>query len=244
MRVPDEGERRVALALRLDRGIVKLMPPQQSVFRTQGMSLGETRLLVAEMEIAFRKTKRRAKKSRHGMGMAGLIGQALPQNHVAAAFATRGPSFHEPAQSGKKTLRRRQPPRVKLGVAAGQPAEIAVVRRRLIGERRKERDFRARLSPARQNMRIEKRERFIPSDRDALRGRRQGGRSRARRCRGRAGTRQNGVGFGMFLDKLGYPVQSRIETGGFPRLHEAQMALRQIDFFIAWQGPATWASAC
>ena len=41
----------------------------------------------------------------------------------------------------------------------------------------------------------------------------------------------------MFLDKPRDPVQSRIETCGFPRLHEAEMALRQIDFFVARQGP-------
>jgi len=97
MRIPDEGERGVALALCLDRGVVKLMPTQQSVFRAQGMRLDEARFPVAEVELAFRKTERHAKKSRHGMGMAGLIGQALPQNHVATAFAMRGPSFDEPA---------------------------------------------------------------------------------------------------------------------------------------------------
>ena len=95
--IPDEGERRVGQAIRFDRGIVKLMPTQQSAFRAQGMQLEEARLPVAEMELAFRKTERRAKKSRHGMGTAGLIGQVLPQNHVAAAFAMRGPSFDEPA---------------------------------------------------------------------------------------------------------------------------------------------------
>lgn len=237
MRIPDEGERRVALALRLDRGIVKLMPTQQGAFRAQGMRLDKARLPVAEMELGFRKAERRPEKSRHGMDMADLIGQALPQNHVTAAFAMRGPSFHEPAQTVEKALRCREPSRVKLGIAAWQPAEIAMVRRRLIGERRKESDFRARLSPARQNMRIEKRERFVPGDRDALRGRRQGGRSRARRCLGRAGTRQNGAGIGMFLDKPRDPVQSRIETGGFARLHEAEMTFRQIDFFVAGQGP-------
>ena len=97
MGIPDEGERRVGQATRFEGGIMKLMPTQQSAFRAQRMGLDEARLPVAEMELAVRKTERRAKKSRHGMGTAGLIGQVLPQNHVAAAFAMRGPSFDEPA---------------------------------------------------------------------------------------------------------------------------------------------------
>ena len=108
------------------------------------------------------------------MSVAGLVGEALPQNHVAAAFAMRRPRFNESAQTGKKRLRRREAFRVQLGIAARQPAEFAMVGRRLIGKRRKESDVRARLLPAGQNMRIEKRERFVLGDRDALRGRRQG----------------------------------------------------------------------
>jgi len=40
----------------------------------------------------------------------------------------------------------------------------------------------------------------------------------------------------MFLDKPRDPVQSRIETGGFTGLHEAEMALRQRQRRIAGQG--------
>ena len=62
----------------------------------------------------------------------------------------------EAAQAFKKTRRRGEPPSVKLWVAAGKPAKITILGRQLIGERRKEGDFRARFSPARQNMRIDK----------------------------------------------------------------------------------------
>ncbi len=41
----------------------------------------------------------------------------------------------------------------------------------------------------------------------------------------------------MVLDKRRDPIQRRIEIGGFARLHETEMAFRQIDFFVARQGP-------
>src|SRR5436190_2075311 len=126
------------------------------------MRFDEARLPVAEMELAFGKAERRPKKSRHRMHMAGLISQALPQNHVAAAFA--------------------------------------------------------------------------------LRGRRQRAGCNACQHFGLPRASQNGAGIGMFLDKPRDPIEQPVEPSGLPRLHEAEMALRQIDFFIAWQGPQDWHS--
>src|ERR1700730_5501327 len=62
MRIPDERERRVGQATRFEGGIVELMAAQQGAFRAQGMRLDEARLPVAEMQLAVRKTERRAKK--------------------------------------------------------------------------------------------------------------------------------------------------------------------------------------
>src|SRR5208283_5030946 len=150
----------------------KFMAAQQGAVRAQGMRFGKARLPVTEMQLACRKTKGRVKQARHAMGMACLIRQDLPQNHIAAAFAMRGLRLREAAQAFEETFRRREPSCVKLGIAARKPKKIAILRRRLIGERRKENDVRTRLPPARQNMRIEKGKRRIPRDRDALRRRR------------------------------------------------------------------------
>jgi hypothetical protein len=43
----------------------------------------------------------------------------------------------------------------------------------------------------------------------------------------------------MRIDKVGDLVQSRIETGGFTRLHEAEMAFRQADFSSRGKTPRT-----
>src|SRR5580700_4762076 len=61
VRIPDEGERQIALARRLDRGIVKLMPAQKRAFGAQRMGPGKACLPVAEMQLAFRKAERRIK---------------------------------------------------------------------------------------------------------------------------------------------------------------------------------------
>jgi len=164
---------------------MKFMAAQQGALRAQGMRLGKARLPVAEMQLAFRKTKGRAKQARHAMGMACLIGQALPQNHIAAAFAMRGLRLREAAQAFEETFRRRDPSCVKLGIASRKPKKIAIFRRRLIGERRRENDVRSRPSPARQNMRIEKGKRRIPRNRDALRRRRSRAAQRLKKSRTR-----------------------------------------------------------
>ena len=74
MGILDEGKRRLARALRVDRGVMKFVASQNSIFRAQGMRLGKAGLPVAEMELAFGKTKGRAKQARYPMRVPRLIG--------------------------------------------------------------------------------------------------------------------------------------------------------------------------
>ena len=60
MGILDKGERLVFLARSLDCGVMKFMTAQQGALRAQGMRLGKARLPVAEMQLAFCKTKGRA----------------------------------------------------------------------------------------------------------------------------------------------------------------------------------------
>src|SRR5262249_53314991 len=125
------------------------------------MGLGEPRLTVAKMQFWVRRARRNIEQARHAMRAALLVRQALPQNHIAAAFPMDGPCPGEVLQACKKTLCGCKPFRMELRVAARQPAKVAVIWGRLIGKRREEVDFRARLSPAKKNMRIEKRKGFV-----------------------------------------------------------------------------------
>ena len=67
---------------------------------------------------------------------AGRVNQGATKNHVAAAFAVGGLRGGEAAKPIHEILRRCEPARMKLWIAAGQPTELAILRRRFVGERR------------------------------------------------------------------------------------------------------------
>ena len=95
--------------------------------------------------------------------------QALAQHHVAAALAVHRPRL---ARKSRRPSRKRracgEAPGMELGVAAGQPAGVAIGRRRLVGERRERHEFGPRRPPARRHVRIQEREGRIRRDGDAL----------------------------------------------------------------------------
>src|SRR5579883_396324 len=113
------------------------------------MIRGKASLAVTERELALGEAERGIEKACHAVDPAFSIGQCLAQHHIAATFAMNGPGLREPAQPLKKARCCRNPPGVQLGVASRKPAKIASLGRRLTGERGKEHDLRARLSPAR-----------------------------------------------------------------------------------------------
>src|SRR5215831_7682136 len=102
------------------------------------------------------------------------IFKALAEDHVAAAFAMHvsrsGKSRKAPAEASRGGERAG----MKLGITARQPAAIAVVRRRLVGQRRESDNFGASAPPSVNKVRIDKAERCIGSECDALAGRQQG----------------------------------------------------------------------
>jgi hypothetical protein len=77
---------------------------------TQRVRLSETRRPVAELQFALPKTEGHIEETSHAMGMACLFRQALPQNHIAAAFAMRGLCLREAAHAFETTRSRRDTP--------------------------------------------------------------------------------------------------------------------------------------
>ena len=117
---------------------------------------------------------------------------------------------------------------MKLGIAAGQPAAVAVFGRRLVGERREGDDLRPGPPPAGENMRIDEGERGVGSERDPAARRRQ-----SRPCIAVAeistgcARGDDRVEVDMPLDRIGETIEPRLEIGMLGRLHEAEMPRRQ-----------------
>src|SRR3984957_12311054 len=130
---------------------------------------------VAEMQLALGEAGGVAEQAGHGMRAPGGILQALTQNHVTAALAMHRPRLCEVSQSIAETQRGSKRFRMKLGIAARQPAAVGAVRRRLVGERRERQNFGTGVAPRRKQMRIDEAESSIMRQRDALPRRRDGG---------------------------------------------------------------------
>src|SRR5437660_1468632 len=67
--------------------------------------------------------------------------------HDALPISGEGP------QAIAEAVRRREPARMQLGIAAGQPAGIAIGARRLVGQRRERHDLGTGRAPTRQHVR-------------------------------------------------------------------------------------------
>src|SRR5271168_4517955 len=83
------------------------------------------------------------------------------------------PGLREIGEAGFKFLRGGELRRVQLGIAAGEPAAVAMLRWRRVGQGGEEGDFAARAAPAFQDMGVEEAEGGIAGDGDAPAGRRQ-----------------------------------------------------------------------
>src|ERR1700685_2565534 len=93
--------------------------------------------------------------------------QALTQNHVTAALAVYRSRLREAPQAVAEAPCRGERFRMKLRIAAWQPAAVGAVRRRLVGERRERQNLGAGIAPRREHMRIDEAERPIVRQRDA-----------------------------------------------------------------------------
>src|SRR5262245_26399633 len=99
-----------------------------------------------------------AEQPGHAVDRAVAIGEAHPEHHVAAALAVDRPCRSEAGEAVAKPVRRCEQPGVKLGVAPGEPATVAMLWRRLVGERREGRDLGPALAPSIEHMRIDEAE--------------------------------------------------------------------------------------
>src|ERR1700689_5589301 len=97
-------------------------------------------------------------------------------------------------------------------IAAGKPAQVAIQRRRLIGEWREWDDLGPGRSPALHQMRIDERERRVARKRDALSRRpNRDGRSRGKSAIESAGQCENTAAIDMRLDEIGDRLEARLE---------------------------------
>ena len=97
--------------------------------------------------------------------------EGLAEDHIAAALAVYGLCPGERRKSVEKPAGRCNPARVKLGITAGQPAAVAIRRRRLVVQRRKTDDLGALPAPVRRHVRVDEREGIVVGKRDSLAGR-------------------------------------------------------------------------
>jgi hypothetical protein len=129
------------------------------------------RLAVAEAEAAAPGPE--GQQPCHRMDLAGRIDQLLAEQQQATAFRVdRQPPGGGPAQLPQAALAVGQLGPMQFGIAARQPANVAIGRRRFITQGREGHDFRPRLAPAFQMMGIDEGEGDIASERDALARRR------------------------------------------------------------------------
>src|SRR5712692_698907 len=133
------------------------------------------------MQLALGEARRMAEQSGHGVADAVRVFEAFTEHHVATALAVNLAGLGKLREPSTKMLRSRKRSRVQLRIAAGQPTAIAVLRWRLVGERRERDDLRSGSPPSVEDMGINKREGRVGRERDALAGRRY--RSSVRRCR-------------------------------------------------------------
>ncbi len=133
----------------------------------------------------------------------------------------------EAAHAVAKGRRCREPAGMQLRIAAGEPGDVAVVRRRLVGERRERHQLRTGGAPMGGDMRVEEGEGGIGRQRDALAGRRQRGHVVGARRRQRRGERGDAVEVERALRHVGEPVEMPGEVRVLAGLHQAEMALRQ-----------------
>ncbi len=119
-------------------------------------------------------------------------------------------------------------------VAAGQPGDVAGWIGRLVGQRRERHDLRACCAPALQQMRIDKRERNVPGQRNALSRRRDASRGiRSARDSRRACRCFQRCEVDVALDQIGQRRQPVRERGILLRLDQPEVPLRHRQGIVA-----------
>ena len=173
-----------------------------------------------------------AEQAEHGVGEPFGVFDAFAKHHEAPAFAVHRAGLSEPPYAGSEGGSHGERARVEFGIAPGKPADVAIVPRALVGEGRERHQLRSRVTPLRDQMRVEEGEGGVSGDGDAPAGRGQGSRARGDAGKRRRG-RDDAVDVQRSLHDIGKPIDVGIEIGMFVCLDEPEMALRQRDRRVA-----------
>ena len=197
---------------------------------------GKARLAIAERHAPPGEARFDAEQARHPVRGARGVDEARAQRHVAAALAMHRPRPGEAPQTLTEAGRRGEPTGMQLGIAAGQPAGIAVIRRRLVGERREGDNLRARGAPAANEMRVDEGKSLVPCERDPLPGRLERNRPGAPGGKAEIAGKLEGAGaVDMGLDEVGHRLEPRLERFDFPGLDKPQVPLGQSNAIVSRQ---------
>jgi hypothetical protein len=148
--------------------IVKFMSPKHGTSRAERSAGAQNCPSVTKMQAPFGKGRDQRQQSRHPPTTPFSIDQSIAENHIPAAFAIDYDSVSRgPAQAGHESLRRCEPIRPKLGVAARQVDGIGMGAGRLVCERREEREFGTLTPPAFEHGVIDEAERLVAGYRNA-----------------------------------------------------------------------------
>src|SRR5258707_8693226 len=208
---------------RNERRIMEFMPAYGAAGSPEG-TVGEKLCFpIAEVQLARREAGRMPQQAGHGMAHPLRVLESFTEHHVAAAFAMHRAGLAKSPETALETMGVCQPARVKLRIAAGEPAGVAVIGGWLIRQRRERNDLGAAAPPAVTKMRIHERKCRIHRDRDALSGRRQSGAvarcgNRERRCAG-----DDSVKIEMALRHIGKAIEPHRKIRVRFRLYKAQM---------------------
>jgi hypothetical protein len=132
--VEEIGKRNVAA--RLDQGgIMEFMAAKPRACSSQRTIVEQFRPAITEMQAPLGEARRVAEEAGHGVADAFGVHDALTEDHVAPAFAMHGPASGEAGEPFLETCGFGERRAVELRVAARQPAGIASLGRRFVGER-------------------------------------------------------------------------------------------------------------
>src|SRR6516162_11373241 len=125
------------------------------------------------MQLPCGKARRVSEQAGHRMRVAIGVLKALAEDHVASAFAMDRAGGGKSRQPVMKRARGCERASGQFGIAARQPAAVAVRRGRLIGERREPHDFGPHPTPTLKQVRIDETECLIGCQGNALPRRRE-----------------------------------------------------------------------
>src|SRR5580698_1314190 len=152
---------------------MKFVTTQRGLAPAQRGIAEEPRRAVTEVEFAFGEARCMTEQSGHHVTLSGGVLEAFAEHHVAAALTVHRPRLPKSLQLVSEFSRGGESSRMKLRVAAGQPAAVGMFRRCFVGEGRKRNNLGARLPPGCEKMRVNKAERPVVRQRDPLARRRQ-----------------------------------------------------------------------